>query len=70
VKGKDVFHTGGDWICGKCGEPLVAATVRVRYLGATLSIELLKCPKCGTAMVTEEVATGKMAEAEQALEDK
>ena len=61
---------GGDWTCGKCGEPLVSATVRVRYLGATLSLELLKCLKCGTAMVTEEVATGKMAEAEQVLEDK
>ena len=70
MKENEGLPTGGDWICGKCGEPLVSATVRVRYLGATLSIELLKCPKCGTAMVTEEVATGKMAEAEQALEDK
>jgi ribosomal protein S27AE len=70
VKEKEEVPKGGDWTCGKCGEPLVSATVRVRYLGATLSLELLKCPKCGTAMVTEEVATGKMAEAEQVLEDK
>jgi hypothetical protein len=39
-------------------------------MGATLSLDLLKCPRCGTAMVTEEVATGRMAEAEQVLEDK
>lgn len=39
-------------------------------MGTTLTIDLLKCPRCGTAMVTEEVATGRMAEAEQVLEDK
>lgn len=70
MKEKEKLPTGSDWICGKCGEALVLATVRVRYAGATLSLDLLKCTKCGTAMVTEEVATGRMAEAEQMLEDK
>ena len=67
---KEGSPTGSGWICGKCGETLVAASVKVRYMGSTLSLELLKCPKCGMAMVTEEVAVGRMAEAEQVLEDK
>ncbi len=62
--------SGGDWVCGQCGEVLVSAGVHVRYLGTTLSIDLLKCPRCGMVMVTEEVAIGRMADAEQALEDK
>jgi hypothetical protein len=33
-------------------------------------MEMLKCPKCGTALVTEELAVKKMAEAEMLLEDK
>ena len=60
----------GYWICGKCGEDLVEAKTQVRYLGNTFSIEMFKCPKCGMAMVTEEMAVKKMAEAEQLLEDK
>jgi hypothetical protein len=28
------------------------------------------CPKCGLVLITEELAMGKMAEAEKALEDK
>jgi len=59
-----------DWVCEACGEALVTASVRVRYLGMVFSIDLLKCPRCATVMVTEEVAMGRMAEAEQALEDK
>ncbi|MGA2107034.1 MAG: DVU_1557 family redox protein [Syntrophorhabdales bacterium] len=70
MREKEKSPKGGDWVCGKCGEALVSASVRVRYMGATLSLDLLKCPRCGTAMVTEEVATGRMAEAEQVLEDK
>ncbi len=70
MREEEELPKGGDWVCGKCGEALVSASVRVRYMGATLSLDLLKCPRCGTAMVTEEVATGRMAEAEQVLEDK
>ncbi len=70
MREEEELPKGGDWVCGKCGGALVSASVRVRYMGATLSLDLLKCPRCGTAMVTEEVATGRMAEAEQVLEDK
>lgn len=49
---------------------LTPARVRVSYLGSSFSIELPVCPKCGTALVDEEVALNRMAEAEKVLEDK
>jgi hypothetical protein len=58
------------WICAKCGVPLEGAKVQVRYLGSVFFVDLFVCPTCGMAMVTEEVATDKMAEAEKVLEDK
>jgi hypothetical protein len=59
-----------EWVCGKCGVPLVSAKVQVRYLGTTLTVDLLKCSACDIVMVTEEMAIGKMSDAEQVLEDK
>jgi hypothetical protein len=58
------------WVCARCGRQLEPAKVQARYLGSVFSVELMRCPGCGTVMVTEEVAIGKMAEAEQLLEDK
>ena len=58
------------WVCGKCGEPLVAGKVTVAYLGSAYPVDLLKCPKCGLVLVPEEQALGKMVEVEKALEDK
>jgi hypothetical protein len=46
------------------------AKVRTRYLGNVFSVDLLRCPECGIVMVTEDIALGKMAEAEAVLEDK
>ncbi len=60
----------GNWSCGKCAGPLELCKVQVTYLGSTFSIDLPKCPRCGTILVTEEIAIGKLAEAEQILEDK
>jgi hypothetical protein len=69
MKGKK--QTGeADWLCGKCGLPLEPCKVRMTYLGSVFSLDLPKCPGCGTVIVTEEIAVGKMAEAEQILEDK
>ncbi len=42
----------------------------VSYLGAKFPIELLKCPSCGLIYVPESLATGKMEQVEQSLEDK
>ena len=58
------------WACNKCGRELEAGKVSIQYLGKVFSVELLKCANCGAAMVTEEIAVGKMAQAEEALEDK
>jgi ribosomal protein S27AE len=70
MKDREESTSEKEWVCGKCGEVLVLAKVEVRYVGTTLTVDLLKCPRCGLVMVTEETAVGKMAEAEQVLEDK
>lgn len=59
-----------DWVCGRCGIPLVLAEVNVEYLGNAFPVELPKCPKCGLVYVPEEIALGRMAEVEKELEDK
>jgi len=56
--------------CGKCNEELVKAKATASYMGAEFPIELLRCPQCGFVYVPEELATGKMLQVEQALEDK
>ncbi len=58
------------WMCANCGQPLQPGKVNISYLGNTFSVELLKCPKCGLALIPEELALGKMAEVEKTLEDK
>jgi hypothetical protein len=58
------------WVCSQCGEPLVPGKVTVAYLGSAYPVDLLKCPKCGLVLVTEELALGKMVEVEKTLEDK
>ena len=57
-------------MCGKCQRELVLGKVNVSYLGHSFPVELLKCLSCGIAFVPEELATGKMLQVEQALEDK
>jgi hypothetical protein len=58
------------WVCADCGEPLKPGKVDIAYLGSSFPVELLKCPKCGLVLIPEELALGKMAEVEKALEDK
>jgi DNA-directed RNA polymerase subunit RPC12/RpoP len=58
------------WACAECGEILVKGKVDISYLGNSFPVELLKCPKCGLVLIPEELALGKMAEVEKALEDK
>lgn len=57
-------------ICGKCNLPLVKAKAVASYLGAEFPIELMRCPGCGLVHIPESLATGKMLQVEQALEDK
>jgi hypothetical protein len=56
--------------CGTCGLPLERGKVTVSYLGQNFPVDLLHCPGCGLVFVPEDLALGKMAQVEQALEDK
>ena len=58
------------WICHACQVPLELQTVRLQYMQCIFPLDLPACPRCKSILISEELATGKMAEAEQALEDK
>ena len=60
----------GGWVCANCNIPLQLSKVDVSYLGNSFPVDLLKCPNCGLVLIPEELALGKMAEVEKALEDK
>jgi hypothetical protein len=59
-----------DWECGRCDRPLEMGHVTVSYMKTRFTVEMLKCPGCHMAFVSEALAMGKMKEAETALEDK
>jgi hypothetical protein len=58
------------WTCGRCNKKLEPGKAQIRYLGKVFTVDVLKCPSCGMVMITEETAMGRIAEAEQLLEDK
>ena len=62
--------TDGGWICNLCALPVQEQTVRLQYQRTIFALVLPACPRCGMVLISEALATGKMAEAEQALEDK
>ncbi len=57
-------------VCKKCQQEMTMGKVTVSYMGAKFPIELLRCPSCGLIYVPESLATGKMEQVEQSLEDK
>ena len=59
----------GDFVCS-CGGELKPAVVDVTYLHGGFSITLLTCIACGTPLVPEHLAMGRMYEVERLLEDK
>ncbi|GAW66694.1 DNA-binding protein [Geoanaerobacter pelophilus] len=61
---------GSDWHCDQCRTPLEVQTVRLQYMQSIFPINLPACSGCGFILIDEELAIGKVAEAEQALEDK
>lgn len=61
-------YTG--WMCADCGVQLALGKVDISYLGNSFPVDLLKCPNCGLVLIPEDLALGKMAEVEKALEDK
>jgi hypothetical protein len=64
------FDDESGLVCARCQLPLVAAPVTVSYLGSAFPVELPRCPGCGFTYVPESLASGKMLQVEQALEDK
>lgn len=58
------------WRCDHCQCDLVVGQVSVAYMNNRFTTDLPYCPTCKTVLITEAVATGKMAEVEQILEDK
>ena len=63
-------QTNPQLVCCKCNQALVRSKVTASYLGGEFPIELWKCPGCGVVHVPESLATGKMLQVEEALEDK
>lgn len=58
------------WKCSHCKLPLESGKIMVSYLGNSYPVDMLRCPNCGLVMVNEDLALGRMAEVEKALEDK
>ncbi len=58
------------WVCNRCGVPVEVQTVRLQYRRTIFALHLPTCPKCGMILIDEELAVGRMAEAEQIIEDK
>lgn len=59
-----------DWVCDCCHLPLVTGKVEFSYMGGNFTVNLPVCSGCGLVLVSEELATGRMADAEKLLEDK
>jgi hypothetical protein len=58
------------WSCGECGGKLEIMKVGFTYMKGNFEVDLPACRNCGLVLVSEELATGKMADAERILEDK
>jgi hypothetical protein len=58
------------WTCAACGEALEIVKVGFTYMKGNFEVDLPACKGCGLVLVSEELATGKMADAERILEDK
>ena len=58
------------WSCAACGGELEIMKIGFSYMKGNFEVDLPACPDCGLVLVSEELATGKMAEAERILEDK
>lgn len=61
---------GAGWRCASCDESMVLRPCELEYLESQFNVELPVCPKCGYVLIPESVATGKMFQVEQLLEDK
>ena len=58
------------WSCTACGGELELVKVGFTYMKGNFEIDLPACRNCDMVLVSEELAIGKMADAERILEDK
>ena len=58
------------WSCAACGGELEVVKVGFSYMKGNFEVDLPACRDCGLVLVSEELATGRMADAERILEDK
>ncbi|GAB6906429.1 DNA-binding protein [Desulfosarcina cetonica] len=70
MKSENVQPEDLKWRCDRCQCDLVVGPVTVEYMTNHFTTDLPYCPRCKTVLISEVVATGKMAEVEQILEDK
>ncbi|WP_419659054.1 hypothetical protein Dvar_79310 [Desulfosarcina variabilis str. Montpellier] len=70
MKSENVQPEDLKWRCERCQCDLVVGPVAATYMNNRFTTDLPYCPNCKTVLITEQVATGKMAEVEQILEDK
>ena len=59
-----------EWSCTACGGELEIVKVGFTYMKGNFEVDLPACTSCGLVLVSEELATGRMADAERILEDK
>jgi len=65
-----VSNEAAGWSCSACGGELEIMKVGFTYMKGNFEVDLPACRNCGQVLVSEELATGKMADAERILEDK
>ncbi len=58
------------WSCAACGGELEIMKIGFSYMKGNFEVDLPACRGCGLVLVSEELATGRMADAERILEDK
>ena len=58
------------WKCRKCGTELTEQNVVFDYLSLNFSEKLPRCPKCRRVFLPKDLATGKMVQVEEQLEEK
>jgi uncharacterized protein with PIN domain len=60
----------GEKICQKCNLKMQEMDTEFSYLGRSFRHKVLRCEKCGQVYIPKELATGRMQEVEQVLEEK
>jgi hypothetical protein len=70
VDGVSAPDDASGWTCSACGGELKVVKVGFVYMKSNFEVDLPACTSCGLVLISEELAMGRMAEAERILEDK